>query len=406
MSGEAKSYAGYASASSDYSRTVAFREAQGWYERSVSEAQTLYEEAAQYDEGARLQEMLNAHETQIDPSVRPRQTRRRPASTGENKDGAAAGDESDAEFLEPGHRNMAALLLAAPVMAVPDRRAFIVERADGTNDAMTFRELWNGAKAVCEGLRRAGLRKGDRAIVMVPMSPELYVVLIALFKLGATAVFIDPWMGIKKVAHFAGIADPRAFIGPQKAHALRKLNKGVDAIPIQVLVELGGTGATFTGCAGCIAALCCVGRGALSFRGMLRDFEGDDTICDVAADDVALITFTTGSSGQPKGITRTHGILTSQQEVRLESETSCSCLMAAFSVRLSLARALLANRYIVLFSITSSYPAPPPPIPIPTPTPDRIRAPLKYSNDLTTHYNGPRLHSTCAAPPTCTTTSI
>ena len=93
MSGEAKSgYAGYASASSDYSRTVAFREAQGWYERSVSEAQTLYEEAAQYDEGARLQEMLNAHETQIDPSVRPRRTQRRPASTGENKDGAAAGD--------------------------------------------------------------------------------------------------------------------------------------------------------------------------------------------------------------------------------------------------------------------------------------------------------------------------
>ena len=42
---------------------------------------------------------------------------------------------------------MAALLLADPVMAVPDRRAFIVERADGTNDSMTFRELWNEAKA-------------------------------------------------------------------------------------------------------------------------------------------------------------------------------------------------------------------------------------------------------------------
>ena len=48
MSGEAKSgYAGYASASSDYSRTVAFREAQGWDERSeVVQPEPFWNETA------------------------------------------------------------------------------------------------------------------------------------------------------------------------------------------------------------------------------------------------------------------------------------------------------------------------------------------------------------------------
>merc|ERR1711871_319399 len=67
-------------------------------------------------------------------------------------------------------------------------------------------------------------------------------------------------------------------------------------------------------CMSMCARMCCVGSGALSYRNMLQTLRGDDNICPVNDDDIALITFTTGSSGNPKGITRTHGILTSQQD--------------------------------------------------------------------------------------------
>ena len=62
-------YAGYSSEPSDYSRRSAFRARQGWYERSVSEAEALYAQAERWGLTG-LQDMLNAHETQIDASVR------------------------------------------------------------------------------------------------------------------------------------------------------------------------------------------------------------------------------------------------------------------------------------------------------------------------------------------------
>ena len=132
--------------------------------------------------------------------------------------------------------------------------------------------------------------------MMVPMSSRALRGPDRAFQTGRHRRLHRPVDGDKKGRSLCWHRQPRAFIGPQKARALRKLNKAVDTIPIQILVELGGTGATFTGCAGCLASLCCVGRGALSFRSMMRDLEGDDDICDVDADDVALITFATGSS--------------------------------------------------------------------------------------------------------------
>lgn len=169
----------------------------------------------------------------------------------------------------------------------PDRPALIMP--DGSITFSALRERIDRASA---GLQREGLRPGDRAIVMIPMSIDLYVAMLALLDLGAIAVFVDPWIGWRQIAAFAKYAEPRAWLGIPRSHALRLL---VRSIPITVT-----TGRRL---------------GPFPARRTLSEIEkpaGDGAVHESQPDDPALITFTSGSSGEPKGANRTHRFLLAQ----------------------------------------------------------------------------------------------
>jgi len=198
--------------------------------------------------------------------------------------------------MKPDHNVLA--LLRDVAARVPDRAALIMEDAGGKESSITFAGLWERVDRVSAGLRRRGLQAGDRAIVMIPMSIDLYAALLGLLKMGAVAVFVDPWIGARQIAAFAAFAEPRAFLGIPKSHVLRLLDRRLRTIPLTVTT--GGR------------------LGPLPARHTLAELEqetGDgvgDRVAPAAADDSALITFTSGSSGEPKGADRTHGFLLAQ----------------------------------------------------------------------------------------------
>lgn len=167
---------------------------------------------------------------------------------------------------------------------------------------ISFADLWNRVDRTSTGLRAAGLKKGDRAICMVPMSIELYIILLAILKAGGIAVFVDPWIVTAQIAAFAAFAEPAAYIGIPKSHILRLLNSTLRKLPISVT-----TGSRLWQLpAGLTLA-------------ELMSKPGDGKIENAIPTDTALITFTSGSSGLPKGVNRTHGFLSSQHEA-LKSE--------------------------------------------------------------------------------------
>jgi acyl-CoA synthetase (AMP-forming)/AMP-acid ligase II len=174
--------------------------------------------------------------------------------------------------------------------AIPDRPALIMAKK-----SITFAGLRERIDRASAGLQRLGLQPGDRAIVMIPMSIDLYVALLALLDLGGIAVFVDPWIGAKQIAAFAAFAEPRAWLGIPKSHGLRLLSARLRSIPITVT-----TGARL----GPLPARCTLAE--------LEEPAGDGAVHPVQPDDPALITFTSGSSGEPKGASRTHRFLLAQ----------------------------------------------------------------------------------------------
>jgi acyl-CoA synthetase (AMP-forming)/AMP-acid ligase II len=197
-----------------------------------------------------------------------------------------------------GAENNVLSVLREVAARVPDRAALIAPAPDGKEGRITFAELRDRIDRVAWGLRRIGLGAGERAIVMVPMSIDLYVVMLAVLQIGAVAVFVDPWIGLRQIAAFAAFAEPRAWIGVPRSHLLRLVSGGLRSIPLSVTTGFR--------------------LGRLPARHNLSELESESgdaiaPIAPVGPDAPALITFTSGSSGEPKGANRTHGFLRAQQ---------------------------------------------------------------------------------------------
>jgi acyl-CoA synthetase (AMP-forming)/AMP-acid ligase II len=189
--------------------------------------------------------------------------------------------------------NIADVLLAQAA-ARPDATAILASHR-GRDRAMTFAGLAAASAAVARQLRQAGLRPGEAVLLLVPMSPELYAVLVGLLRAGLVAMVLDPSAGRAHIDHCCALCHPAAFVGTPWTHALRLVSAGIRAIPRKFRV----------------------GRGwPLGTRLRLSAGAGSDArvvSLDPAAP--ALLTFTSGTTGLPKAAVRSHAFLLAQHRV-------------------------------------------------------------------------------------------
>lgn len=163
------------------------------------------------------------------------------------------------------------------------------------NETWTYLDLDKKVKQVSSCLKEQGINKGDGVLILVPMSFELYASLLALFKIGAVAVFIDPQSSKKHIKSCIEKYPLKGFIGVKKAHLLRLLNKDIRRIPLMVTIGY----LPFT-------------KDFNKFTKINENLKEYETVNN---EDPALITFTSGSTGKPKAAVRTHEFLLKQYEV-------------------------------------------------------------------------------------------
>jgi acyl-CoA synthetase (AMP-forming)/AMP-acid ligase II len=175
----------------------------------------------------------------------------------------------------------------------------ILETRNDSSRALTFAGLERASAQAAALLRGAGLRPGDAVLVFHPMSAELYIALLAIFRLGLVAMFLDPSAGTEHIDRCCALYPPRGLIASSKAHLLRFLSPALRHIPIKFAIGVPVPGAA---------------RWASSDS--LAPYE---QIYPCASETPALVTFTSGSTGQPKAAVRTHGFLMAQHRVLEQS---------------------------------------------------------------------------------------
>lgn len=183
-----------------------------------------------------------------------------------------------------------ATLLKTQANKTPQTAA-IIDTHWGKNRITTYAGLELAASRACTLLRQSGLKPGDAVLIFTPMSAELYIALLALFRLGLIAVFLDPSAGKNHIDRCCNLYPLQAFIATPKAHLLRCVSPALRRIPLKFAITLPVPGA---------------------IPWQQRHLPPDPKIHPCTAETPALITFTSGSTGQPKAALRTHGFLLAQ----------------------------------------------------------------------------------------------
>ena len=86
----------------------------------------------------------------------------------------------------------------------------ILEPQRKNNRPYTFSQIEDASSRAAALLSQAGLRAGDAVLVFQPMSADLYIALLAIFRLKLVAVFIDPSAGIGHIERCCELIPPKA----------------------------------------------------------------------------------------------------------------------------------------------------------------------------------------------------
>ncbi|KHD87765.1 MAG: AMP-ligase [Bdellovibrio sp. ArHS] len=159
------------------------------------------------------------------------------------------------------------------------------------HDQITYKHFAARINSFARGLLDIGIQKGDRVIIFLPMSLDMYTAMFAVQRIGAIAVFLDSWARSHHLGASAECVGPKAMISFNMAFELVNQVPEFQSMPIRIMYGPGDK---------------CTHR----FEELLK--KDPSPIAAVESEFTALITFTTGSTGKPKGANRTHRFLSAQ----------------------------------------------------------------------------------------------
>lgn len=146
-------------------------------------------------------------------------------------------------------------------------------------ESIGFAKLAQRAEAFAATCARRGVGRGDRIIVAMPVGVDLFVALAGAWRLGAVVVFPEPAMGLTGFLHALRTTKPTAFFASGAYCWLKPI------LPWLWRCTMFTPRATDNGQIAPVA---------------------------LGSADPALISFTSGSTGVPKAIMRSHGFLMAQ----------------------------------------------------------------------------------------------
>ncbi|MCC6306786.1 MAG: AMP-binding protein [Rhodobacteraceae bacterium] len=170
--------------------------------------------------------------------------------------------------------------------------ALIWCNAAGQERRYSFAEMATLTDRLAAALARRGIARGDRVLVMLPRIPAWQIAMVAVLKLGAVAIPCVTMLTAKDIDYRLGNSGARAVItSAAETGKFAAAPAGTLLVAADPALPPDGPGPRPAAAAGWV-----------SLEALLAEAAGDFRPATVAAEDMAILFYTSGSSGMPKGV--------------------------------------------------------------------------------------------------------